>query len=100
MVRPKGGVEIDGEYTLAITPDTVTVMPQKTAYLHCEEDGYIEYPRILMWKKDKTIIAINRTIIDGSPRHNLQFSDLMIYNATSSDEGTYTCYNDGKRVHA
>lgn len=68
--------------------------PLNAVTLKCISDA----SGLLLWKKDKSVIIFNNTIIDSNKRFSLEGKDCTIQNITTGDAGVYTCYVNGKRA--
>ena len=88
----------EGEIDLVIAPDPVDVENTVSTNLTCDQHQS-DHP--LYWMKDTYFIVTNGTIeADVLPGYRLSGDTLFISNVTSSYEGQYTCYSQGKRIHS
>ena len=72
--------------------------------IKCSHAGYVYNPtKIPIWRRNQTVLSIGSQLAVANNRYNLFIGEIgldgfNIVNVTYADDGTYTCYQSGKRI--
>ena len=79
----------------------VTLDKGDTTTFDCHEDTPLDISSII-WIKDHAYIAYNQTVSSDELSRTISVNGslLIVSNISSIDEGTYTCFDGGRKINA